>query len=264
MIDPTTASHYWYTHELLTCLTHLRQTKGTTRASWCTVLSGTTATSSTMSGSDPAAPTTLITSSTRVSKCFCMCVCIHHPSPLPHVDSCRSICIPERHVECARLLLDHQPLRPAPVDIYRHFLHPLTRSLYICAQISLEHQPSPLLDALQRHRRLPVRRIQVAAHLPGLHSRNRGRCINSHTRTHTDTHTPPPAHAACDDLPLTSAQHLRTQQSMSNLNFFLNGQLHGPVHIMVGGHWGLSPKLRRSAQQSTLQTGTDTFLLLAK
>jgi len=49
--------------------------------------------------------------------------------------------------------------------------------------------------------------------------------------------------------------------SLSELSFALNGELHGPVHIMIGGHWGMSDKWKDAGNAISL---TDKFLLLSK
>jgi hypothetical protein len=48
---------------------------------------------------------------------------------------------------------------------------------------------------------------------------------------------------------------------LASLIFGLNGQLHGPVHIMIGGHWGNKKEWTYVSSKVAL---TDKFLLLSK
>ena len=57
------------------------------------------------------------------------------------------------------------------------------------------------------------------------------------------------------------ASVLRTD-SLGAMLHALNGQLHGPVHIMVGGHWGFDEETWRPYLST--QLSTDYWLLLAK
>lgn len=47
------------------------------------------------------------------------------------------------------------------------------------------------------------------------------------------------------------------------LNFYLNGWLHGPVHIMIGGHWAVDKRLGEAISRSE-GYGADLVLLLSK
>jgi hypothetical protein len=49
--------------------------------------------------------------------------------------------------------------------------------------------------------------------------------------------------------------------SLAETMFMLNGGLHGPVHIMIGGHWGNSQNWKNLGSEMKL---TDKFLLLSK
>ena len=50
-------------------------------------------------------------------------------------------------------------------------------------------------------------------------------------------------------------------ESLAAVMFAVNGALHGPVHLMIGGHWDLSPKLKPLAAQMSFP---DSMLLLSK
>uniref|UniRef100_A0A7S2SA39 Tyrosinase copper-binding domain-containing protein n=1 Tax=Rhizochromulina marina TaxID=1034831 RepID=A0A7S2SA39_9STRA len=63
--------------------------------------------------------------------------------------------------------------------------------------------------------------------------------------------------ATCKDFAEAIDDH-----SFSDLMNALNGELHGPVHIMIGGHWGMSELYKKIFLK--LKGGADAFLLMAK
>jgi hypothetical protein len=48
--------------------------------------------------------------------------------------------------------------------------------------------------------------------------------------------------------------------SLAEVSFYLNGELHGPVHLMIGGHWGNSQNWKSITEGGV----ADSFLLLSK
>lgn len=54
------------------------------------------------------------------------------------------------------------------------------------------------------------------------------------------------------------------ERKLSSYLLAINGELHGPVHLMIGGHWGMSEKLQRWAKTTGLHNAPDRMLLTSK
>lgn len=66
---------------------------------------------------------------------------------------------------------------------------------------------------------------------------------------------------ANSNYPACRAFALRMGESLGQVFNALNGELHGPVHIMIGGHWDIKPIWENVANETGYP---DTFLLLSK